>query len=166
MKDSIQKIVFVLIIIISININAQCDEIRYKGNNYPAICVKNLIKMFNMSRSQWKSEMQKYDFTHSGISKQPITKGLPFYMTTGQLLEKGFELKIAKGYDKLIVENAPLRGKKRSLFNNILNELESYFIKSDKGMNFFGFRYTDGYYYTLVVMESENIEIIQLTKGK
>jgi hypothetical protein len=129
-----------------------------KANDYPAICVSNAIKWFNMSRSEWSTEMEKYDFSATGFTQG----GAPYYSSGSDLNDDGVLYSITKDFDMLEIGNTPVNDYKKNIFNNIINELERYHHESKGNLNFFRIKYSDNKVYQFAISQDNDYEAIFL----
>src|SRR5690554_4859535 len=100
--------------LISLSIKGQCSDQYFGSNKYPALCVENLIKWLNSSRSQWATEMNKYDFKDAGEHN-----GVDYYSTGSLHYNIGVQLVISKDYGIMDIMNAPFGVDKKNIFKNI-----------------------------------------------
>ncbi|AZJ35247.1 hypothetical protein D6T69_06825 [Tenacibaculum singaporense] len=151
---------FIFLIVSNISI-AQCDDVTFSTKSYPQTCVENIIKWYNMSRSQWKQEMNRYDFSDTGFNK-----GAPYYSSGVGLNDDGILYVITKDFDHMEIMNFPINkwDYKRNIFDNIIEELEPFFTKKIDGWAYFQFQYTDGNSYLFAVSQSKKMDSILLMK--
>ncbi len=123
------------------NANSQCENLIFNNKTYPGICISNAIKWFNMSRQEWSSKMETYDFSDSGYSD-----GAPFYSSGVDLNDDGILYAITKDFGLLTIENSPLNEFKINIFKKIVVELEPYFIERKGNMALFRFKYSGDIY--------------------
>ncbi len=152
-----KKVLFVLFTLYSVTGHSQCSDITIKSRIYPEICVENAISWLNMSRSEWQSEMNKYDFSKNGNCE-----GSPCFYTSSELNGSGVLYAVTKEFGRLRIENIPLETK-RSIFQNIIDQLEPYFINKMGNWNYFRFEYSDGKQYEFALNESSNMDLLWVT---
>ena len=112
-----------------------------------------------MTRSNWTSEMEQYDFKSKGFAD-----GRPYFSTGSDLWDLGIGLEIAKGFDKLEINNGSFTHTKKDIFENIIEELEPFFNRNQGDWNFFVFKYTDENFYEFAVSQGDRIDLIFIRK--
>lgn len=153
-----KKVFFIaLFAFYSVSGKSQCKDITINNRIYPEVCVANVIKWINMSRSEWHIEMKKFDFSKNGDCE-----GSPCYYTGSELNGSGVLYSISKGFGRLEINNIPLETKK-SIFQNIINEIEPYFSNKIGNWNYFRFKYTDDKTYEFALNESNNMDLLWIT---
>jgi hypothetical protein len=157
MKKKLSLII--LICFFSFKSNSQCQNQSFGNKNYPGICVENTIKWFNMSRANWTTEMQKYDFGSSGFSE-----GAPFISSSDAHWDLGVQLVITKGFDMIQVENMPIGDFKKDIFQNIIGQLEPFFNRKSGNWNYFRFKYKDNVTYEFAINQSRMMDMIWIKK--
>ena len=150
----------ILICLLTIKANSQCQVQRFEYNHYPGICVENAIKWFNMSRADWTTEMKKYDFSHTGFKEN----GAPFFSTSSDHSEIGIQLVISKDFGLLEISNMPISDHKKDIFQYIIGELEPHFSRKSGNMNIFKFKYTDNNTYEIGISQSGTMDLIFMRK--
>ena len=146
-------LILICTLLLSLYSYSQCNDITIKANDYPGICVSNAIKWFNMSRSEWSSEMKKYDFSATGF-----TQGAPYYSSGSDVNDNGVLYSIAKDFDMLEIANTPVNDYKKNIFNNIINELERYHYASQDNLNFFRIKYSDNKVYQFKISQNNDYD--------
>ena len=149
----------ILICLFTFKANSQCQDQTFGYKKYPGTCVENAIKWFNMSRANWTTEMQKYDFGNTGFSE-----GSPFFSSSDTHWDLGVQLVITKGFDMLQIENMPIGDSKKDIFQNIIGELEPFFTRKNGNWNYFRFKYTDNMTYEFAVNQGRTMDLIWIKK--
>ena len=98
--------------------------------------------------------MKNYNFSSIGNCK-----GSPCYYTGSELNGSGVLYAITKEFGLLRIENIPLETKK-SIFENIISELEPYFSHKKGNWNYFRFKYTDDKTYEFALSENSNMDLL------
>lgn len=149
----------VIICLLALKINGQCQNQSFEYKNYPGICVENSINWFNISRADWTEKMRQYDFGSTGFSE-----GSPFFSSSDAHWDIGVQLVITKGFEMLQIENTPIGVAKKDIFQNIIGELEPFFTRKNGNWNYFRFKYTDNMTYEFAVNQSRTMDLIWIKK--
>lgn len=157
-----KKLLIVFFYFIVFGVYSQCEDSKIQYNNYPGLCVQNAIKWLNMSRSDWVVEMNKYKFSDNGIGDD----GGKYFSTGNNHTNIGVQLVLEKDFNGLGIHNMPINDFKKSVHDEILNQLEPYFAYKEKNTNYFIFKYTDGIRYKFGVSLSNNFDFLFLSKIK
>lgn len=139
--------------------NSQCQDQYFSSKVYPGICVHNAIKWLNMTRANWTKEMEKYDFNSTGYSE-----GTPYFSSGNAHWDLGVGLEIAKGFDKLEINNRSFTHSKKDIFQSIVGELEPFFNRNNGNWNFFVFKYTDDNVYEFAINQGSMVDLIFIKK--
>lgn len=153
MKKNSSILIFTFLL--SLYSYGQCNDMSIKTYEYPGICVSNAIKWFNMSRSEWSTEMKKYDFSKTGFNQ-----GAPYFSSGSDVNDDGVMYVITKEFNMLEIANMPINDYKKNIFENIINELESYHHRKNDNLNFFRFKYIDNKVYEFAISQDNDYEVI------
>lgn len=124
----------ILLLFCSNNIIAQSQT--FNGKSYPTISIESVIHWLNMSRQNWQSQMQAYNF-----DKQIYSEGSPKFML---YLNSDFSqvLSITKDFGTLEIQLMNISSNPSpKILQDLYNQLEPFFVEKDKGSNVFKFRY-------------------------
>ena len=150
----------ILICLFTFKANSQCQDQNFEYKKYPGICVENAVKWYNMSRTNWTTEMQKFDFSDTGFKEG----GAPFFSTSSDHSDIGIQLVISKDFGLLEISNMPIGDFKKDIFKNIIDELEPYFNRKSGDMNIFKFKYTDNNTYEIGITQTRMVDLIFMRK--
>ena len=105
----------ILICLFTFKANSQCQDQNFEYKKYPGICVENAVKWYNMSRTNWTTEMQKFDFSDTGFKEG----GAPFFSTSSDHSDIGIQLVISKDFGLLEISNMPIGDFKKDIFKTL-----------------------------------------------
>ena len=152
-------VITIFICLLNLTTNGQCQNEYFENKKYPGICVENTIKWLNMSRSDWYTEMRKFEFHNDAMSDEG-----PYFSSSDEHWDVGVQYVITKDFGKIMIENIPIGDFKKNIFEKIVGELEPYFREKKGELNIFRFQYSDNISYEFVVYQSRMIDKIWVKK--
>jgi hypothetical protein len=152
---------FILAFLLGLNVFSQVklDNILIENRKYPKASVNNFIHWLGLTTMEWENEMKQFRFSDRGLDE-----GCVYYGSGADLTDAVYS--ISKCPDaRMSAEWATFGINKSTKLDDIVNELEPFYNKTDENQNnIYAFKH-EGFAYHFIISRSSGGEFVIVTKS-
>ena len=154
------KITLFLLILNGFSLFGQTElsSVQIESKNFPMADINNIIKLLELSSSEWETEMEKFDFANRGLNE-----GCVYYTSFPNIDSHILTFKRCPG-PELEINWSDISNSEITFLDVLVNELEPHYKNTDdNSVQRYAFKFND-FIYDFRIIREDKIELVRIKK--